>query len=419
MNLAERLKEEIPITSVLQDYNIPVRQVSPTRGVCRIRPEDKTPSCSVYLQKNTWYDYGMAKGGSVIDLCMFLEQCSPAQAMKILSQRYHIAGWKEPEVTQTKSNSNNHKRYAKEPESTKRTYSRPVEEKWLSSAQYQSIGIYTEANRMNQLFQDDRTLYTSILKEQALPTMLEHYHGYLRNLYLDQQEIKRNPQNREMMQTLMQEAYDSYLACYKNLLYAAKGTNGLDFKKMRPDLGRDQEAVASGKKAFWNGGVSWQELKRQPGEQERLTLPAATYQVLEREVSQENVRMPFDYCAFQQGDTVTLTVKAQNLPALRQIVQGVQAAQRVEENRITLSAPRRDAELLQGELQSGRIKLPFPCHITIAPGWQTAVLSLDKANQPEMERILEGIHAMQMHSDMVSDMKHLEMPDTGTDDVEL
>ena len=110
-------------------------------------------------------------------------------------------------------------------------------------------------------------------------------------------------------------------------------------------------------------------------------------------------------CAFQQGDTVTLTVKAQNLPALRQIVQGVQAAQRAEENRITLSAPRRDAELLQGELQSGRFKLPFPCHITIAPGWQTAVLSLDKANQPEMERILEGIHAMQMHSDMVSDMK--------------
>lgn len=413
MNLAERLKEEIPITSVLQDYNISVRQVSPTRGICRIRPTDKTPSCSVYLQKNTWYDYGMAKGGSVIDLCMFLEQCSPAQAMKILSQRYHIAGWKDPEVTQT-SNRNH-----KEPDATKRTYSRPAEEKWLSSAQYQSIGIYAEANRMNQLFQEDRMLYTSILKEQALPALLEQYHGYLRNLYLDQQEIKRNPQNREMMQTLMQEAYDSYLACYKNLLYAAKGTNGLDFKKMRPDLGRDQEAVASGKKAFWTGGVSWQELKRQPGEQDRLTLPAAAYQILEREVSQENVRMPFDYCAFQQGDTVTLTVKAQNLPALRQIVQGVQAAQRAEENRITLSAPRRDAELLQGELQSGRLKLPFPCHITIAPGWQTAVLSLDKANQPEMERILEGIHAMQMHSDMVSDMKQSEMLNTGAEDVEL
>ena len=112
-------------------------------------------------------------------------------------------------------------------------------------------------------------------------------------------------------------------------------------------------------------------------------------------------------------------MKAQNLPALRQIVQGVQAAQRAEENRITLSAPRRDAELLQGELQSGRFKLPFPCHITIAPGWQTAVLSLDKANQPEMERILEGIHAMQMHSDMVSDMKQSEMLNTGAEDVEL
>ena len=409
MNLAERLKEEIPIASVLQDYNIPVRQVSPTRGVCRIRPGDKTPSCSIYFQKNTWYDYGLAKGGSVIDLCMFLEQCSPAQAMKILSQRYQISGWKEAGVHE-KGNSNKPPEAAKKPSS---------EEKWLSSAQYQSIGIYTEANRMNQLFQEDRTLYSDILKEQAIPAMLEQYHGYLRNLYLDQQEIKRNPQNREMMQALMQEAYDSYLACYKNLLHAAKGTNGLDFKKMRPDLKRDQEAVASGKKAFWSGGVSWQELKRQPGEQDRLTLPAATYQVLEREVSQENVRMPFDYCAFQQGDTVTLTVKAQNLPVLRQIVQGVQAAQRAEENRVTLSAPRRDAELLQGELQSGRLKLPFPCHITIAPGWQTAVLSLDKANQPELERILEGIHTMQLRSDMMSEVGRAETPNAGAEDVEL
>ncbi len=400
MNLAERLKEEIPITSVLQDYNIQVRQVSPTRSVCRIRPEDKTPSCSIYLQKNTWYDYGVAKGGSVIDLCMYLEQCSPAEAMKILSQRYHIAGWNEPG-------------------SAKPSHASPEKEKWLSSAQYQSIGIYTEANRMNQLFQEDRALYTSMLKEQALPAVLEQYHGYLKNLYLDQEESKRNPQNREMMQTLMREAYDSYLSCYKNLLLAAKGTSGLDFKRMRPDFERDQEAVAAGKKAFWAGGVSWQELKKQPGEHDRLTLPAVTYQVLEREVSQENVRMPFDYCAFQQGDTVTLTVKAQNLLSLRQIVQGVQAAQQAEENRITLSIPRRDAELLQGELQSGRLKLPFPCHITIAPGWQTAALSLDRANQPEMERILEGIHAMQMYSDMVSETEQAEMPDAGAEDMEL
>lgn len=414
MNLAERLKEEIPIASVLRDYNIPVRQVSPTRGVCRIRPTDKTPSCSIYFQKNTWYDYGMAKGGSVIDLCMFLEQCSPAQAMKILSQRYQIDGWKEPEA-RVKNQDNPHKLHSNE----KSSVSRQNEEKWLSSAQYQSIGIYTEANRMNQLFQEDRVLYTSILKEQAIPALLEQYHGYLRNLYLDQQEIKRNPQNREMMETLMQEAYDSYLACYKNLLLAAKGTSGLDFKKMRPDLGRDQEAVASGKKAFWTGGVSWQELKRQPGQQDRLTLPAATYQVLEREVSQENTRMPFDYCAFQQGDTVTLTVKAQNLPTLRQIVQGVQAAQQAEENRITLSAPRRDVELLEGELQSGRLMLPFSCHITIAPGWQTAVLSLDKANQPEMARILEEIHAIRLRSDMMSEIRQPETPDSGAEDVEL
>lgn len=46
---------------------------------------EKTPSFKVDLEKNLWYDFGAGIGGTIIDLIMYLRNCSAKEALEILS----------------------------------------------------------------------------------------------------------------------------------------------------------------------------------------------------------------------------------------------------------------------------------------------------------------------------------------------
>lgn len=54
--------------------------------------EERTPSFKVDYMQNLWYDFGLGKGGSIIDLVMRLERCDFAQAVRLLDngERTHI-----------------------------------------------------------------------------------------------------------------------------------------------------------------------------------------------------------------------------------------------------------------------------------------------------------------------------------------
>jgi hypothetical protein len=52
--------------------------------------EDHNASMKVDYNKNLWIDYGIAEGGTLIDLVMRMENCSNGKAMQLLEQR--IAG---------------------------------------------------------------------------------------------------------------------------------------------------------------------------------------------------------------------------------------------------------------------------------------------------------------------------------------
>jgi len=43
-------------------------------------------SFSVSLSKNLWYDYGLGKGGNIIDLVMILNNCSAYEEVKSLHE---------------------------------------------------------------------------------------------------------------------------------------------------------------------------------------------------------------------------------------------------------------------------------------------------------------------------------------------
>jgi hypothetical protein len=73
--------KDTPITEVLERYGITINQsgfiISPYHN-------EKTPSCKIYIASNSFYDFSMSKGGSVIDLVMALENCTLKRAYEIL-----------------------------------------------------------------------------------------------------------------------------------------------------------------------------------------------------------------------------------------------------------------------------------------------------------------------------------------------
>lgn len=51
---------------------------------------DKTPSFKVNASKNTWYDFGIGKGGTLIDFVCILRQVNVSQALEIIAARNQL-----------------------------------------------------------------------------------------------------------------------------------------------------------------------------------------------------------------------------------------------------------------------------------------------------------------------------------------
>lgn len=75
--------KQIPIRHVLDNYGVKVYNQYGNRLRFAIRDE-RTASCTAYIDQNSWWDYGSSTGGSVIDLVMQIEQCSISEAIKKL-----------------------------------------------------------------------------------------------------------------------------------------------------------------------------------------------------------------------------------------------------------------------------------------------------------------------------------------------
>lgn len=81
----KRLKE-VPITEILGKYGIVYVPSGPKRMRFKLRAEDDNPSATIYLDQNTYWDYGDTNGSSNIDLVMKLEKCDLITAVKILAK---------------------------------------------------------------------------------------------------------------------------------------------------------------------------------------------------------------------------------------------------------------------------------------------------------------------------------------------
>lgn len=51
-----------------------------------LRPDEKTASLHVNVQKNVWFDFGLSKGGSIIDFVVELNSCDAETALQFIEQ---------------------------------------------------------------------------------------------------------------------------------------------------------------------------------------------------------------------------------------------------------------------------------------------------------------------------------------------
>jgi len=90
--------KEIPIRDIVENcYNLELKEKG-DKIFCNIRKE-KTASCCLYIEQNTFYDYGNNIGGSVIDFVKAVDNVDFNTAVDFLAKQYNI----QPENMKTNS----------------------------------------------------------------------------------------------------------------------------------------------------------------------------------------------------------------------------------------------------------------------------------------------------------------------------
>ena len=76
-----------PIVEYLERKGIKPMRRTPSYAMYRSPLREEThPSFKVDTEKNLWIDYAEGRGGSIIDLCMRLEDCTLSEAICRLGQ---------------------------------------------------------------------------------------------------------------------------------------------------------------------------------------------------------------------------------------------------------------------------------------------------------------------------------------------
>ncbi len=84
MNIFEKIKAQVRAEDVAT-YLLG----KPVRGMYRY-PGEKTPSVKLYLETQSFFDFGRACGGDVFDLWMHVRHCDLAEALRSIKDLYHI-----------------------------------------------------------------------------------------------------------------------------------------------------------------------------------------------------------------------------------------------------------------------------------------------------------------------------------------
>ena len=81
-----KLKQNNPIDSIMSSYTRLIRRGHNYVCLCPFHSE-KTPSCTVYTDSDSFYCFGCQAGGDVITFIMKIENLDYIEAVKLLAER--------------------------------------------------------------------------------------------------------------------------------------------------------------------------------------------------------------------------------------------------------------------------------------------------------------------------------------------
>jgi DNA primase len=86
------IKAKVPVDIALAHYGVTLKQQAARLvGCCPIHHGSNNRAFVVSPDRRTWYCFGdCARGGSVLDLAMALEDCSLSEAARILAERHQV-----------------------------------------------------------------------------------------------------------------------------------------------------------------------------------------------------------------------------------------------------------------------------------------------------------------------------------------
>lgn len=329
---------EIPLQNVLEDYGIKVNRA----GFFSIRAES-APSAKLYETTNSWFDYGLNKGGGVIQLVMELNDCSKKEAIMKLGSDYNIP-YVGSEAGIDKS-------------------------KHLSQTQYQLIGIqgdragknitfdfqkYTEEqNRrlsaklaipMNELFNRYPKSYEKILQQKAVPYVIQQRHSYLYALHLYEQSSKNSDNLLEVKlnKSCADDAFKAYQESWSALSKAVAGTE-INIEKIKPDFKRDLQQVADGRTPIEIGEYPYSEFKTLPGGNVYIHISEEVYNEFQNSINYEKLAVEYPYSAFLQRGSVNVVVKEADKEFFEKTFEGIDKHMKDKEN-TAVKAPKPTAE---------------------------------------------------------------------------
>jgi hypothetical protein len=122
-----------------------------------LRPDEKTASFHVNTHKNIWFDFGLSKGGSIIDFITELKNCNVETALQFIEQTGFIP-----------------KKYASQPQ-------KEISPKQFTQTQKDTFKIeeirHDFAPSLEQYMKDKRKINTNLLKNIAVEIHFKNQQG--------------------------------------------------------------------------------------------------------------------------------------------------------------------------------------------------------------------------------------------------
>lgn len=284
----------IPIERVAETFGIQLKKKGNSLWG-KIRDE-KEESFKIYPETNTWYDFGLGKGGSNIQLVSEIKNVNYDEAIQLLGNIFNIPtknhirkDWIPPTNQQYKKIGIQGDRATKNFDFNENL---SIEQKGKISEKYNMT--------MGELAKKYPNVYHSIIRKVAVPYVYNQKQYYYKCLGDYVNILKNEPTefNKLYYGGRARDAYNELKESYEILKKAIIG-QAIKVYKLNADFDKDVEKMREGKISYEIGNVPYAETKKNPG--------IHYIKVSENEFA-ELQKLEIPYSAFKKGDDITVVV---------------------------------------------------------------------------------------------------------------